>query len=1066
LPPLPAELRRELEKTIVRAREIAEAGAHAVLRTLGTESESAPAALSAEDRRLRNALRARARVLAMPSDPSGTNALMEEIAYEQWHRMLFARFLAENGLLIHPEGASVSIREVRELARELGEADPWVLAATYAAAMLPGIFRVDDPASQVRLAPDDRLRLEATLTALPSVAFVADDALGWVYQFWQTKAKDEVNRSGRKVGARDLAPVTQLFTEHYMVRFLLENSLGAWWVSRHPKSLLANGWEYLRRRDDGTPAAGTFAAWPPLASAMTVMDPCAGSGHFLVAAAAMLRSMRMEEEGLDAGTAAEAVLRDNIFGLELDPRCTQLAAFALVFDAWKAGLDPRQTVVPNIACSGIGVGGQLAEWKKLAGDDAELRYTLERLYELFRDAAEFGSLIDPTAVSPRDQLFSRRYEDIGPLLEKALRGRGDDPASAVFGAVAEGAERAGKLLARSYTLVTTNPPYLARGKQSDKLKEFAASAHPDGKADLATMFIERCRSFTATGGTYAMVTPQNWLFLSSYKRLRERLLREQTWGQVSRLGARAFDTISGEVVNVALVVLGQQWPAAGALMTGIEASDPKTGAEKARLLREASLALINQAALLRNPDARIVLSNLGSKKGRLVDVAATYEGLHTGDYPRFGRYFWEIPRLAGGWALQQEAAAAPVPWGGRQNILFWEDGKGALMRFVQERLGSEVVTRWIKGNAAWGRVGIAVGAMGDLRPTLYDGALFTHGVYAVIPKSEVHLAALWVYFQSDDFRSAARALDRKVAIARGVFDVLPFDLEYWRRVAAERYPDGLPPSGSDDPTQWVSRGNIVGSQAPLHVAVARLLGYRWPRQEADVLEPLAAGEGILPIPAVMGLTAGIELLRELLVKAYGRDWSASRLDELLAGAGSSGPLELWLRDDFFSQHSRLFNNRPFIWHIWDGRRDGFSALLNYHRLTRQALEKLTYSHLGWWIERQRAGANAKEPGAEPRYLAALELQTCLAKIIEGEPPYDIYVRWKTLDRQLIGWDPDLNDGVRINIRPFVEADVLRSKFTINWNKDRGANPDGSTRINDRHLTREEKLKARARGAAR
>src|SRR4029079_1847135 len=129
-------------------------------------------------------------------------------------------------------------------------------AARYAADMLPGIFGTVDPTTKVTFAPDDRLSIEAILRELPREHFTADAALGWVYQFWQSKRKKEVNAKGDKIGGADLAPVTQLFTEHYMVRFLLENSLGAWWADRHPGSPLLKDWEYLRYRDDGTPAAG------------------------------------------------------------------------------------------------------------------------------------------------------------------------------------------------------------------------------------------------------------------------------------------------------------------------------------------------------------------------------------------------------------------------------------------------------------------------------------------------------------------------------------------------------------------------------------------------------------------------------------------------------------------------------------------------------------------------------------------------------------------------------------------------------------------------------------------
>ena len=144
--------------------------------------------------------------------------LIDEIAYQQWHRMLFARFLAENGLLMHPAGVAVTLAECAELAPEEGAADAWELAARYASAMLPGIFPVDEPAVQVRFAPEHQQALERLLDGLAPAVFTSDDGLGWVYQFWQTKRKKEVNDSERKIGGADLYPVTQLFTEDYMVQ--------------------------------------------------------------------------------------------------------------------------------------------------------------------------------------------------------------------------------------------------------------------------------------------------------------------------------------------------------------------------------------------------------------------------------------------------------------------------------------------------------------------------------------------------------------------------------------------------------------------------------------------------------------------------------------------------------------------------------------------------------------------------------------------------------------------------------------------------------------------------------
>ncbi|MGD7654089.1 MAG: SAM-dependent DNA methyltransferase, partial [Verrucomicrobiales bacterium] len=161
-----------------------------------------------------------------------------------------------------------------------------------------------------------------------------------------------------------------------------------------------------------------------------------------------------------------------------------------------------------------------------------------------------------------------------------------------------------------------------------------------------------------------------------------------------------------------------------------------------------------------------------------------------------------------------------------------------------------------------------------------------------------------------------------------------------------------------------------------------------------------------------------------------------------------------LQDEFFEQHCKLFHHRPFIWHIWDGRPDGFHALVNYHKLAaadgagHKLLENLTYAYLGDWIRRQQDDANNGVPGAEDRLLAAEFLQQELKHILHGEPPYDLFVRWKPLHEQPIGWHPDLNDGVRLNIRPFLQArdvkkkdsGILRWKPNIKWTKDRGTEP--------------------------
>jgi hypothetical protein len=362
--------------------------------------------------------------------------------------------------------------------------------------------------------------------------------------------------------------------------------------------------------------------------------------------------------------------------------------------------------------------------------------------------------------------------------------------------------------------------------------------------------------------------------------------------------------------------------------------------------------------------------------------------------------------------------------------------------------------------------------MRKLPASVYLGGIFDSNVSPMSIRDRAHLPAIWCFCSSPEYSKAVRRIDQKLNVTNATLAKVPFDLEYWQSVAEEKYPNGLPEPHSNDPTQWLFKGDVATSDNPLHVAVARLLGYEWPDQAPDELDAFANDGGVVCLPPIVGEDPAARRVETLLAAAYGASFTPQTVQRLVAAdLHPADDLTTWLRDSFFASHCRLFHNRPFLWHIWDGRKDGFSAIVNYHKLDRANLERLIYHYLGaGWIREQRHAAENGEAGAEGRLIAALELQAKLEVILYGEPDYDIFVRWKPLDEQPIGWEPDLNDGVRMNIRPFVEAGVLRSKFTIHWNKDRGTNPPGSPygadRLNNLHITRQEKVQARAERQAK
>jgi hypothetical protein len=518
---------------------------------------------------------------------------------------------------------------------------------------------------------------------------------------------------------------------------------------------------------------------------------------------------------------------------------------------------------------------------------------------------------------------------------------------------------------------------------------------------------------------------------------------------------------------------------------------------------DGTVRLVPQAEQLKNPGFAITLDASAAHLPRLGAYSDCYHGITTTDYSRFGRVFWEMVAsdIGDRWVGQQSTVESTRDFGGCSNLLLWENNGAEVQQM--RRAGATVV---VTGLEAWGRDGVVISQMNSLSVTRYGGSAFDTNVAIVVPKKAELLPAIWAFLSDPSFAPTVRRFNQKVVVEYVYFPTMPFDLTHWQKVAAEKYPNGLPEPQSDDPTQWLFHGHPAKAEPAtvLQVAAARLTGYRWPAELDETmrlapearacvdkckdLAPFADDDGVVPLVPMRGEPAAEGRVRDLLRTAFGGEWSGAKEATLLAAANTdkapADNLDDWLKNRFFAEHCTLFHNRPFVWHIWDGRKkDGFGVLVHYHRLAapngegRRLLEKITHGYLGDWIARQRDEMKANKAGADARLAAALDLQKKLEAILAGEPPYDIFIRWKPLHEQPIGWEPDINDGVRMNIRPFIEAGVLRDKVNVKWTKDRGQEPQalrpktdfpwfwsGSTfsgdRVNDVHLSVAEKQKAR------
>lgn len=1052
-----------LEKTIVKARQLSEAGALKALQNIAIDQPEPFTHMDTDQRTLRRRLRSKARLLGdeiINGKQQKIDHLSYELAYEYWHKMLFAKFLEANNLLIHPKyQTSVSFEDCDEFAREEGYPDKWTTAANYASHMLPAIFRPEDPLMLVEFSPEDRLALEQLLESIEEEIFIAVDSLGWVYQFWQSEEKERINKSEEKIDGEKLPAVTQLFTEPYMVHFLIDNTIGAWWVSRHPGEKHLVEFKYLRLLDDGTPAAGKFEDWPDNAKDITTLDPCMGSGHFIVELFNVLAPLRIHEEGLSKEEATKRVITDNLHGLEIDPRCTQIAAFNLALTAWKFNGKYLELPELNLACSGIAPRGRKEEWSKLVGNvhpvDKKQRLSngMEMLYDLFQQAPELGSLIDPTNI--KADVFTIGFDELLPVLRKALKMEVNDEA-VERGVVASGIAKAGNLLSKKYTLQITNVPYLSRSKHGKTIADYCQTNYKKSKGDLAAVFFEKMLNGTLSGGTACCVIIQNWLFLTSYKNLRVELLRKKAWSFVARLGAKGFQTTMWDF-NVMLISIHNYLANQESHFTGLDVSDAFNAAEKDKNLKISELIQLNQASQLRNPDSRVVIGS-STDEILLQIYAKALQGLSPADLPHYGRYFWEIYELSNDWHFWQSTVKDIKYYGGRELVLWWNEDLGIAIKNGYA---------YLRGEFAWGKNGVVVSQIGNLPSAIYSGNIFDTNCAIICPVKEEHLPSIWCFCSSAEFRKEVRKIDQKLNVTNATLVKVPFDLNHWQKVAFERYPDGLPKPYSDDPTQWLFHGHPKPGEHPLQVALCRLLGYQWPAEKDEEMEladearnyikeilafnHLADEDGIVCIPSVNGEQPAAERLRDFIKEVWAGEWDNNTISNLLKQAGSEEPnLEQWLREEFFEQHIKLFHNRPFIWHVWDGRKDGFSALVNYHKLDKANLQKLIYTYLGDWIRQCEIKVRDNESGADGLLMAAKKLKEQLILILEGEPPYDVFVRWKPLEKQPIGWEPDINDGVRLNIYPFMQSGILRKKPNIKWGKDRGKNPPGTSRGPDRY----------------
>lgn len=405
--------------------------------------------------------------------------------------------------------------------------------------VMPFLFQKIDDYTELLL-PDDLMKENSILmktrdAITEDVAADGVEVIGWLYQFYISEKKDEV--MGKTVKTENIPAATQLFTPDWIVRYLVQNSLGRLWMLNHPNSKLADDMEYY------IPPTEENKDFLEVKSPeeLKICDPCCGSGHMLTYAFDLLVKI-YEEEGYDHRKIPTLILLKNLHGIEIDQRAGELAAFALTMKAREYDSRflrrenapyPQICVLQNITFD----EGDIPQYMEAIGHDL-FTESLQQTLHQFTQADCFGSLIVPkisNAGSIMDILTERGVEAelfLAKVHDKVL-----DVINQAY------------YLSRKYHVVVTNPPYMGGKGMNADLKRFAERLYPDSKSDLFAMFIERCLELVQHQGTIGMITMQSWMFLSSFEKLRTKLLDENTILSMAHLGARGFDSIGGEVVQ-------------------------------------------------------------------------------------------------------------------------------------------------------------------------------------------------------------------------------------------------------------------------------------------------------------------------------------------------------------------------------------------------------------------------------------------------------------------------------------------------------------------------------------
>jgi len=527
------------------------------------------------------------------------------------------------------------------------------------------------------------------------------EIIGWMYQYYNTEPKNEAFAKNGKISKEEIPAVTQLFTPDWIVRYMVENSLGRIWVEGHPNDSLKAGWRYYLEEAEQAPDVqdklneihAEYAKLNP--EDIHFIDPCMGSGHILVYAFDVLMQI-YESAGYSQRDAAKSILENNLYGLDIDDRAYQMAYFAVMM---KARQYNRRILSAETPCHVYSIQdsnsinrNQLkyfgADLNEIEKNDAINQMT--GLLDTFRDAKEYGSILD--VENYNWDLLKRFVGKHSVEGQMSLDTIGiDDTQEKLFVLIA-----IGETMARKYEVVFTNPPYMGGGGMSEKLSEYVKDNYANSKNDFFSVFIEKCLKLSKLNGLVSMITQHGWMFLGSYEKLRQNLLNSSCMVNMAHLGARAFDEIGGEVVQTTSYVM-RKAIISSYLGKYIKVTDGNSEKEKEeeylRCVENHNFNCIsyNQIQSIPNLFYGYWLSDslIGhmSSSPKAAEYGGAKQGLITSDNDRFLKLWFEVcpEKIGKKWYYYNKGGGFRRWYGNIYYLVNWENDGFEIRNFVDDK---------------------------------------------------------------------------------------------------------------------------------------------------------------------------------------------------------------------------------------------------------------------------------------------------------------------------------------------------------------------------------------------